>query len=77
MNMVKNKEVSIEGALHLAQKEVCAEKVMHFVICSFDVFCNTFWRALLRRGACLGCFQGYNPSLGIPNIPVPSQDRLF
>ncbi|XP_027737020.1 disheveled-associated activator of morphogenesis 2-like [Empidonax traillii] len=26
MNMVKNKEVSIEGALHLAQKEVCAEK---------------------------------------------------
>ncbi|KGL99943.1 hypothetical protein N301_06101, partial [Charadrius vociferus] len=27
MNMVKNKEVSIEGALHLAQKEVYAEKV--------------------------------------------------
>ncbi|XP_066055233.1 uncharacterized protein [Chamaea fasciata] len=26
MNMVKNKEVSIEGALHLAQKEVYAEK---------------------------------------------------
>ncbi|KAI1233530.1 hypothetical protein IHE44_0004712, partial [Lamprotornis superbus] len=26
MSMVKNKEVSIEGALHLAQKEVCAEK---------------------------------------------------
>ncbi|XP_050838211.1 delphilin-like isoform X1 [Serinus canaria] len=26
MNMVKNKEVSIEGALHLAQKEVCAAK---------------------------------------------------
>ncbi|KFO87492.1 hypothetical protein N320_02928, partial [Buceros rhinoceros silvestris] len=26
MNMVKNKEVSIEGALHLAQKEVSAEK---------------------------------------------------
>ncbi|XP_074409882.1 uncharacterized protein LOC106629490 [Zonotrichia albicollis] len=26
MNMVKNKEVSIEGALHLAQKEGCAEK---------------------------------------------------
>uniref|UniRef100_A0A8B9S2F6 Uncharacterized protein n=1 Tax=Apteryx owenii TaxID=8824 RepID=A0A8B9S2F6_APTOW len=26
MNMVKNKEVSIEGALHLAQKEVFAEK---------------------------------------------------
>lgn len=27
MNMVKNKEVSIEGALYLAQKEVYAEKV--------------------------------------------------
>lgn len=27
MNMVKNKEVSIEGALHLAQKEVFAAKV--------------------------------------------------
>ncbi|KAF1448855.1 hypothetical protein FQV21_0015542, partial [Spheniscus demersus] len=26
MNMVKNKEVSIEGALHLAQKELYAEK---------------------------------------------------
>ncbi|XP_053937492.1 uncharacterized protein LOC104057393 isoform X1 [Cuculus canorus] len=29
MNMVKNKEVSIEGALHLAQKEVYAEKDSH------------------------------------------------
>lgn len=72
MNMVKNKEVSIEGALHLAQKEVYAEKVRPLLWCILQ-YSQRFWRALLRWGACLDCCQGYNPSLGITNSPVHHQ----
>lgn len=74
MNMVKNKEVSIEGALHLAQKEGYADKVRSL----FDLFCkpskctSTFWKAWLNVRACLSCFQSCSLPL-CANTPVHDQ----
>lgn len=50
MNMVKNKEVSIEGALHLAQKEVYTDKVrsLLYLFCKPFRCTSMFWKSWMN-----------------------------